>query len=177
MKKNQPLYFVNYEGRRDASAASGLTRTVPTETLKQGIILYPQHGRFRFRSGRPPRRFSRSMRRVLGINAAALKALPAQDARSAITRSIGDQLKYNRVHLQRARSLGWKTLTLRNSTTRLTGQAVRCSLAGTCRTTAPIMARPTPRSFPGSPANSVSLANSKGLGESHWARRCEAERW
>lgn len=39
IKKNKAFVFFNYEGRRDASSSS-VTRTVPMETLKQGIILY-----------------------------------------------------------------------------------------------------------------------------------------
>lgn len=39
IKKNRAFFFINYEGRRDASAIS-VTRTVPTETLKQGIVQY-----------------------------------------------------------------------------------------------------------------------------------------
>ena len=37
IKKNKAFFFVNYEGRRDASS-TGVTRTVPDETLKQGIV-------------------------------------------------------------------------------------------------------------------------------------------
>jgi hypothetical protein len=37
--KNRLFFFTNYEGRRDASA-SAVSRTVPTETLRQGIVLY-----------------------------------------------------------------------------------------------------------------------------------------
>ena len=39
IKKNKAFFFMNYEGRRDASA-TGVTRNVPTETLKQGIVVY-----------------------------------------------------------------------------------------------------------------------------------------
>ncbi len=39
IKKNKAFFFVNYEGRRDASAASA-TRTVPIDTLRQGIVQY-----------------------------------------------------------------------------------------------------------------------------------------
>ena len=37
--KNKAFFFANYEGRRDASAV-GINRTVPTDTLKQGIVQY-----------------------------------------------------------------------------------------------------------------------------------------
>jgi len=39
IKKNKAFLFFNYEGRRDASSSS-VTRTVPTELLKQGIVQY-----------------------------------------------------------------------------------------------------------------------------------------
>ncbi len=39
IKKNKLFYFINYEGRRDASAGSA-TRTVPTATLRVGDVGY-----------------------------------------------------------------------------------------------------------------------------------------
>jgi hypothetical protein len=39
IKKNRAFFFANFEGRRDASATV-VNRTVPTETLKQGIVQY-----------------------------------------------------------------------------------------------------------------------------------------
>ena len=43
IKKNKAFFFLNYEGRRDASASS-VSRTVPTELMKQGIIQYHNTG-------------------------------------------------------------------------------------------------------------------------------------
>jgi hypothetical protein len=39
IKHNKAFFFVNYEGRRDASATS-VNRNVPTEALKQGIVTF-----------------------------------------------------------------------------------------------------------------------------------------
>jgi hypothetical protein len=39
IKKNKAFFFVNYEGRRDASATS-LERTIPNDLLRQGIVSY-----------------------------------------------------------------------------------------------------------------------------------------
>jgi hypothetical protein len=39
VKRNKAFFFVNYEGRRDASATS-ISRVVPSEKLKQGILQY-----------------------------------------------------------------------------------------------------------------------------------------
>jgi Carboxypeptidase regulatory-like domain len=43
IKKNKAFFFINYEGRRDASSQI-VTRTVPTETVKQGIIQFHSGG-------------------------------------------------------------------------------------------------------------------------------------
>ncbi|HUI55004.1 MAG TPA: carboxypeptidase regulatory-like domain-containing protein [Bryobacteraceae bacterium] len=43
IKKNKAFFFVNYEGRRDASSTS-VTRTIPTETMKQGIVTFHNAG-------------------------------------------------------------------------------------------------------------------------------------
>jgi hypothetical protein len=39
IKKNKTFFFANYEGRRDASESS-VVRTVPSETLREGILRY-----------------------------------------------------------------------------------------------------------------------------------------
>ncbi|MBS1859373.1 MAG: carboxypeptidase regulatory-like domain-containing protein, partial [Acidobacteria bacterium] len=39
IKRNKAFFFVNYEGRRDASSTS-VNRNVPTENLKQGIVAF-----------------------------------------------------------------------------------------------------------------------------------------
>jgi hypothetical protein len=39
IKKDKLFYFANYEGRKDASAAT-VTRTVPTATFRQGSVMY-----------------------------------------------------------------------------------------------------------------------------------------
>jgi hypothetical protein len=39
VKRNKAFFFVNYEGRRDASSTS-INRNVPTENLKQGIVTF-----------------------------------------------------------------------------------------------------------------------------------------
>ncbi len=39
IKRNKAFFFVNYEGRRDASSTS-INRNVPTENLKKGIVTY-----------------------------------------------------------------------------------------------------------------------------------------
>jgi hypothetical protein len=43
IKKNKAFFFMNYEGRRDASATT-VNRNVPTEALKQGIVTFHDAG-------------------------------------------------------------------------------------------------------------------------------------
>lgn len=43
IKKDKLFYFANYEGRKDASAAT-VTRTVPTATFRQGEVMYGTTG-------------------------------------------------------------------------------------------------------------------------------------
>jgi hypothetical protein len=74
IKKNKLFYFVNYEGRRDRSAASVSYATMPTEALKQGIVQYQsvpngpilQVGPAQIKAIDPA---------GIGVNAAALKDL------------------------------------------------------------------------------------------------------
>ena len=65
IKRNKAFFFVNYEGRRDASATS-INRNVPTENLKQGIVTYPRRHRrpsnHQARSDQGHRRSSRHRR-------------------------------------------------------------------------------------------------------------------
>jgi len=43
IQKNKTFFFVNYEGRRFDTAAQ-VTRTVPTQTLRQGVLEFPLSG-------------------------------------------------------------------------------------------------------------------------------------
>ena len=74
IKKNKAFIFFNYEGRRDASSSS-VTRTVPTETLKQGIVQYHD------KNGVLHQLLPADVKSIdpsgIGINQAALKMLQA----------------------------------------------------------------------------------------------------
>ena len=74
IKKNKLFYFINYEGRRDRSSAQA-TQTVPTETLKQGIILYHDANKVLQQVG--PSQIQGIDPAGIGVNQAALKALQA----------------------------------------------------------------------------------------------------
>ncbi|MGD0779014.1 MAG: carboxypeptidase-like regulatory domain-containing protein, partial [Candidatus Solibacter sp.] len=72
IKKNKAFIFFNYEGRRDASSSS-VTRTVPTETMKQGIVLYHDKNNVLHQLG--PTDIQTIDPSGIGIDPAALKAL------------------------------------------------------------------------------------------------------
>src|SRR5439155_21094584 len=72
IKKSKLFYFVNYEGRRDASAVS-VTRTVPTESLKQGIVQYHNTAGALVQVG--PSGIQQIDPAGIGIDQAALKSL------------------------------------------------------------------------------------------------------
>ena len=70
--KNRAFYFLNYEGRRDAREASQL-RTVPSETLKQGILRVETTDRSRY--ALTPAEFATADPAGLGVNPAMLQLL------------------------------------------------------------------------------------------------------
>src|SRR5271157_1861512 len=74
VKKNKLFYFINYEGRRDRSSAQ-VTRTIPTESLKQGIIVYHDKNDVLQQVG--PAQIQQIDPAGIGVNPAALKALQA----------------------------------------------------------------------------------------------------
>ena len=158
IKKNKLFLFFNYEGRRDASAAT-VTRTVPTETLKQGIIQY--HNAAGQLLQATPTQIQQIDPAGIGESAAALKAL--QSIPKGNNTAIGDGLNttgftfnapgYNVQNTYIARmdykldNAGKHTLFMRGN--------LQNDWADNSTTNVP--------QFPGLPPNSVSLANSKGL--------------
>ena len=87
IKKNKVFFFANYEGRRDASSAI-VNRTVPTETLKQGIV------QFHNTSGQLVQLAPSQIQGIdplgIGVDAASLKVL--QQYPKGNNTSIGDLL-------------------------------------------------------------------------------------
>src|SRR4051794_10235280 len=87
IKKNRAFFFANYEGRRDASS-SIVNRTVPTETLKQGIV------QFHNTAGQvvqvTPDQFKGIDPLGIGVNPASLKVM--QQYPKGNNTSIGDLL-------------------------------------------------------------------------------------
>jgi len=86
IKKNKAFFFLNYEGRRDASSASA-TRTVPTETLKQGIVLY--HDKNGVLQRLSPSDIQGIDPLGIGVSPAALKALQSFPVGNSTTAGDG----------------------------------------------------------------------------------------
>ena len=153
IKKNKAFFFMNYEGRRDASATI-VSRTVPTETMKQGIIQY------RDTTGVTRQLSPADIKTIdplgIGINQAAFKIFQSFPAGN--NNAVGDSLNtigltfnapqhtdqntyiarlYYQVDQNGKHSLFWR------------GNLQNDSQNGTPQ-------------FPGMPPNSVTLANNKG---------------
>jgi hypothetical protein len=156
IKKNKLFYFINYEGRRDASAVS-VTRTVPTETLKQGII------RYRDTSGQPRQVGAAEIKGIdpggIGINDAALADLKKFPVGN--NSQLGDSLNttgftFNAPgHAVQNTYIAKFDYRLKDNHTFFIRGNLQNDSADNGTANAP--------QFPGLPANSVSLANSKGL--------------
>jgi Carboxypeptidase regulatory-like domain len=156
IKKNKAFFFINYEGRRDASAVS-VTRTVPTETMKQGILEY--HNTAGQLVQVTPSQIQQIDPAGAGINPAALKALQSMPVGN--NNSVGDGLNstgftFNAPgHSVQNTYIAKFDYHLKDNHTLFVRGNLQNDSADNGSTNAP--------QFPGLPANSVSLANSKGL--------------
>ena len=158
VKKNKLFFFLNYEGRRDASAVT-VTRTVPMESLKQGIINYHNS------AGQLVSVNQAQIKAIdpagLGANAAALKVLSLFPVGN--NSASGDSLNttgytfnapgYN-VQNTYIMKVDYKIDEAGKHSVFIRGN-LQNDWANNGTANAP--------QFPGQPANSVSLANSKGL--------------
>ena len=155
-KKNKLFYFINYEGRRDASAVS-VTRTIPTESLKQGIIKYHNAAGQLLQVG--PSDIQQIDPAGIGISPAALQAL--QSFPVGNNTAIGDQLNttgftFNAPgHSVQNTYIAKFDYHLNDRHSFFVRGNLQNDSADNGLTNAP--------QFPGLPANSVSLANNKGL--------------
>src|SRR5205807_4272335 len=158
LKKNRLFYFGNYEGRRDASAGS-VTRTLPTQTLKQGLLLF--HNPAGQIVQVSPDQIKQIDPAGIGISQASLKTL--QSFPVGNNNAVGDSLNtigytfaapgYN-VQNTYIVKLDYK---LENSGKHAV--LIRGNLQNDWANNG---ASNLPQ-FPGQPPNSVSLPNSKGL--------------
>jgi hypothetical protein len=85
VKKNKLFYFINYEGRRDASANSA-NRTVPSAALRQGIVTYLNSSNQAVTLS--PAQVQQTDPGAIGANANALKAMQTMPLPNNL--SIGD---------------------------------------------------------------------------------------
>ena len=154
IKKNKLFYFINYEGRRDRSSAQ-VVRTVPTETLKQGILEYVD------KTGATQQVSPAQMKAIdpagIGEDPAALKLLQGYPVGNDT--AIGDQLNTTGYLFNAPQptdqntyiaKLDYKIDDAGKHSLFLRGNLQNDSTYGTPE-------------FPGLPSNQVFLANSKGL--------------
>lgn len=156
IKKNKLFFFINYEGLRSASAVT-VTRTVPTETLKQGIVQYHNKAGNLVQVG--PDQIKQIDPAGIGISSAALTDLKKFPVGNDT--AIGDQLNTTG-YLFNAPGHSVQNTYIAKFDYHMTDRHsffVRGNLqndsANNGTSNAP--------QFPGLPPNSVSLANSKGL--------------
>jgi hypothetical protein len=153
IKKNKLFYFLNYEARRDASSASA-TRTVPTETMKQGIIQFPNA------AGQILQADANALKQIdplgIGISSAALADLKKFPVGN--NNAIGDGLNFtgysfnaptHNVQNTYIAKFDWKPDTAGKHSLFIRGNLQND------------WANDTPQ-FPGLPGNRVFLANNKG---------------
>jgi hypothetical protein len=157
--KNRLFYFANYEGRRDASAVS-ITRTVPTETLKQGIVEYHNTGG-QIVQLTPTQIQANVDPAHIGVDPVVLKILQAYPVGN--NTSVGDQLNSTGYTFNAPGHTYWNTyITKLDYKLDSAGKHtlfVRGNLQNDSSTN---LAANAPE-FPGQQPASVTLANSKGI--------------
>jgi hypothetical protein len=154
IKKNKAFYFLNYEGRRDRSATS-VTRTVPTDLMKQGILQFRD-------ANKVLQQINAAQIKAIdpagiGINAAGfalIKALPAGN-----NNSVGDGLNTIGYTFNAPVASDQNTYIAKMDYNLDNAGKHHIFLRGNLQNDS---ANGTPQ-FPGQPANSVNLANNKGL--------------
>jgi len=158
IKKNKLFGFINYEGRRDASAST-VTRTVPTATLRQGIVTYLNSAGQAIQLS--PAQVQQIDPAGIGVSQAALKTMQGMPLPNNLT--IGDLYNtagytfnapgYNVNNTYIAR-FDYRPDDAGKHSIFIRGQ-LQNDWTDNLSSNAP--------QFPGLPPNSVSLANSKGL--------------
>jgi hypothetical protein len=155
VKRDRLFYFMNYEGRRDASDST-VTQLVPTANLRQGIMRYPTA------SGTIGTMTPEQLRAVdpagLGVNPNVLRTLNQYPLPNDDT--LGDGYNTAGYRFQASTPVRLSTYITKidyavdsasRNTIFLRGNLQNDNLQGTPQ-------------FPGMPANTVDLDNSKGLG-------------
>jgi hypothetical protein len=154
IKKNKAFLFFNYEGRRDRSATS-VSRTVPTATMQQGILLYHDANKVLQQVG--PAQIKQLDPAGIGINAAGLALMNTMPAGNDSTG--GDGLNTTGYRFNAPVASDQNTYIVRLDYK--LDSAGKHSLFGRGNLQND-SANGTPQ-FPGQPPTSVTLANNKGL--------------
>ena len=165
IKKNKAFIFFNYEGRRDASSTS-VKRTVPTETMKQGIVQYHD------KNGVLHQLTAADIKGIdpsgIGIDPSALKALqgfPIGNSTVGGTTNTADGLNTTGYIFNAPTHSDQNTYIVRlDYKVDAAGKHnvfVRGNLQNDSQGGSP--------QFPGEVANSVTLANNKGMGAGYTA--------
>lgn len=152
--RNRLFYFLNYEGRRDASEQA-IQRTVPTETFRKGVLLYPTA------DNRVGRLEGASLRELdplgIGANAEVMKVLQLYPLPN--TFSSGDGLNTAGFRFIAPVGVRWNTYIARLDWNPGAPGVHSLFLRGNLQND---RSNSLPQ-FPGQPASTVDLANSKGL--------------
>ena len=155
IKKNKAFFFVNYEGRRDASATS-INRNVPTEGLKQGIVAF--HDASGALTSLNPAQIKAQVDPLgVGVDAAALKVL--QQYPVGNNSLLGDGLNFTGYTFNAPIHSKQDTYIARLDYKVDEGGKHNLFWRGTLQND---HAAGTPQ-FPGEPPNSTTLANNKGM--------------
>ena len=154
IKRNKAFFFTNFEGRRDASATS-ITRNVPMDTLKSGIVNFRDLSGARTSIG--PAEIKASDPLGLGVSQAALDILKRYP--SPNNSSIGDGVNFSGytfnapIHSKQdtyIAKLDYKLDSNGKEALFWRGNLQNDHAAGTPQ-------------FPGQPPNTTQLSNSKGM--------------
>ncbi len=160
IKKNKAFVFFNYEGRRDASSSS-VNRTVPSETLKQGIVQYhDKNGVLHQLTAADVKSIDPS---GIGINQAALKMLQAFPVGNS---TVGDSSVFTPDGINTTGYL-FNAPTHSDQNTYIVKLDYKLDSAGKhnffARGNLQNDSKDGTPQFPGQAPNSVTLANNKGL--------------
>jgi len=153
--KNKAFFFVNYEGRRDASA-SVQTRTVPTDNMREGIVAY--HDKTgALRTIGPDQIKTLADPAGIGVSQAALKVF--KEYPRGNMPGTGDGMNTISFRFNAPRHEKWDTYVARLDYTLDETAKHQLFLRGNLQNDN----RGGVPQFPGQPPASVTLANNKGL--------------
>jgi hypothetical protein len=170
IKKNRTFFFLNYEGRRDASATS-VGRVVPTDTLRQGIVQYHNT------SGQVVQLTPDMIRNIdplgIGVDPAVLQVLnlyPHGNDNSVVTSNgTSDGLNFTGYRFNAPLRAAQNTYIARFDHQIDSAGKHMLFLRGNLQNDHGVIASSAAPQFPGQQPNSVTLANNKGMAAGYTA--------